>query len=69
MLPKINPTATEAWKSLQTHFSEMKNVHLKELFKKDPERFSKFSIADRDIIFDYSKNIITEQTIELLIQL
>ena len=69
MLPKINPTATESWRSLQVHFSEMKNVYLKELFKNDPERFSKFSVVDRDIVFDYSKNIINEQTVQLLLQL
>lgn len=51
------------------HFSEMKNVYLKELFKNDPERFSKFSVVDRDIVFDYSKNIINEQTVQLLLQL
>ena len=69
MLPKINPTVTESWRALQVHFSEMNNVHLKELFKTDPERFSKFSVADRDIVFDYSKNIINEQTVQLLLQL
>lgn len=69
MLPKINPTATEAWRSLQAHFLEMKNVHLKESFKNDQGRFSKFSVVDRDFVFDYSKNIITEQTIQLLLQL
>src|SRR6185503_5386683 len=69
MLPKIDPTSTAAWQSLKTHFSEMKNVHLKELFKNDPGRFSKYSIATRDIVFDYSKNIINEQSIQLLLQL
>jgi glucose-6-phosphate isomerase len=69
MLPKINPTITPAWRSLQAHFSEMKNVYMKELFKNDPDRFSKFSVTHRDLVFDYSKNIITSQTIQLLIQL
>jgi glucose-6-phosphate isomerase len=69
MLPKINPTSTNAWRSLQSHFSEMKRVHLKELFKNDPNRFSTYSITNRDIVFDYSKNIINEQTIQLLFQL
>jgi hypothetical protein len=40
MLPKINPTNTTAWKSLQEHFSEMKSEHIRELFKADPDRFS-----------------------------
>jgi glucose-6-phosphate isomerase len=69
MLPKINPSNTQAWKSLQEHFSEMKNEHIRELFKANPERFSKYSIANRDIVFDYSKNIINEKTIQLLLQL
>ena len=39
MLPKINPTNTAAWKSLQEHFSEMKNVHMRELFNQIPIAF------------------------------
>ena len=69
MLPKINPVTTTAWKNLQQHFSEMKKVQMKELFKNDPERFSKLSLHMDDILFDYSKNIITEKTIQLLLQL
>ena len=66
MLPKINPATTAAWKCLEEHFSEMKNVHMRELFKNDPDRFSKYSIATRDIVFDYSKNIINDKTLQLL---
>ncbi len=69
MLPKINPITTTAWKELQQHFSEMKNVHMRHLFKEDKDRFSKYSISSRDILFDYSKNIITDKTIQLLLQL
>jgi len=69
MLPKINPTETSAWKNLNQHFSEMKNVHMRELFKADPDRFSKYSVSSHDIVFDYSKNIINDKTIQLLLQL
>jgi glucose-6-phosphate isomerase len=69
MLPKTNPTSTNAWKTLHEHFSAIKNVQLKELFNSDPERFSKYSVINRDIVFDYSKNIITDKTIQLLLQL
>ncbi|MBC7888426.1 MAG: glucose-6-phosphate isomerase [Ferruginibacter sp.] len=69
MFPKINPTHTPAWQALQQHFEEMKNVHMKELFSADAERFSKFSIQTEDILFDYSKNIISQKTLELLLQL
>jgi len=69
MLPKINPTTTAAWKSLQDHFAEIRNIHLRELFKNDLDRFSKYSLSNRDIVFDYSKNIINDKTIQLLRQL
>jgi len=69
MLPEINPTNTAAWRSLQEHFSEMKNVHMRELFVQEPDRFLKYSLSNRDIVFDHSKNIINDKTIQLLIQL
>src|SRR6188508_787424 len=47
----------------------MKSVNIRELFKADPDRFSNYSIVNRDIVFDYSKNIISEKTIHLLLQL
>ncbi|MEO8762760.1 MAG: glucose-6-phosphate isomerase [Ginsengibacter sp.] len=69
MLPKINPTETGSWKQLQKHFEEMKNVHIKDLFKEDAGRFSKFSFAVPEIVCDFSKNIITDTTLRLLLQL
>ena len=69
MLLKINPTSTTSWKALEAHASSMKKVAIKNLFKADKERFQKFSLNSGDILFDYSKNIITEETLKLLIQL
>ena len=69
MLPTINPTSTNAWQLLEVHAQEMKKLHMKELFATDPSRFAKFSTCAEDIVFDYSKNIITDETIQLLIQL
>ena len=69
MFPKINPTNTKSWKLLQENYEEMKNIHLKELFKEDEDRFKKYSLSAQDIIWDYSKNIITDKTIQLLLQL
>lgn len=69
MLPKINPTTTTAWKALQEHFPEMRTVQMKELFRNDDDRFSRYSLVNRDIVFDYSKNIITDKTVQLLLQL
>jgi len=69
MLSKINPTTTSAWHQLQRHYDEMKQVHLRDLFQNDPDRFSRYSVSFNDILFDYSKNRITDQTIQLLLQL
>lgn len=68
MLPKINPTQTESWKELSNHYNVMKNVHMKDLFS-DSNRFEKYSIKFNDILLDYSKNRITDETKGLLIQL
>lgn len=69
MFPKINPTKTEAWKVLTTHQSDIKNVQMKDLFNSDPHRFQKMSIQHEDIFFDYSKNIITDETFNKLSKL
>ena len=69
MLPKINPTTTAAWSSLQNHFAEMKTTKMKDLFAADKERFNNLHTRFGDIIFDYSKNIITDKTLGLLLQL
>jgi glucose-6-phosphate isomerase len=68
MLPKINPTTTTAWQLLSDHFQEMKDVHLRDLFKKD-NRFQKYSLSVPDILWDYSKNIITDKTMQHLLHL
>lgn len=69
MLRSINPTQTKAFSSLENHYSVAKNWKMKELFNADNERFTKFSIAFENILFDYSKNIITDETKQLLINL
>ncbi len=69
MLPKINPTQTASWKLLQTHFEAMKHVRIKDLFTEDPERFANFSFALTGIVCDFSKNIVTDETLGLLLQL
>lgn len=76
MFPKINFTKTEAYKNLAQHFGSLSGLSnnsgkndLRALFAADPERFEKFSIAFEDILLDYSKNRITEETKALLIQL
>src|SRR6478752_6902315 len=69
MFPSVNPTTTRAWKNLQAHFENMQEVSMKELFATDPARFSKFSISTDDFVFDYSKNIITDVTLQQLFEL
>jgi glucose-6-phosphate isomerase len=69
MLKTINPTKTNAYSELLSHYTEAKNFKIKEMFNTDAERFSKFSIGFNDIVFDYSKNIITEETKQKLIAL
>ena len=69
MLNKIDPTTTKSWKKLSEHFEQMKSAHMRDLFAEDPKRFEKFSLYFNDILVDYSKNIITEETKELLIEL
>jgi len=69
MLPKINPTKTKSWKKLKEHYRVMKGRQMKSLFDRDPHRFSKFSARFGDITVDYSKNIITRETLRLLLGL
>src|ERR1700712_4374333 len=69
MFPKINPTTTAAWKALQQHHDEIKSVQMRQLFADDADRFNKFSILAEGLLVDYSKKIITEKTMQLLLQL
>ena len=68
-LPNINPTHTTAWKKLKEHYADMKNVSMKEMFAYDEARAEKFHIQWNDFLVDYSKNIISEETLTLLQEL
>lgn len=70
MMNTINPMHTEAWKALTAHFESAQDMDLKALFAADNTRFDKFSASfGHDILVDYSKNLITEETLELLFSL
>ena len=70
MLERINPTTTQAWFVLKKHFEEeMNRKQMKDLFAADPNRFETYSIKQDGVLFDYSKNIISEKTLQLLFQL
>lgn len=60
MLPSVQLKNTQAFQNLASHFEDTKDVQIKDLFSKDPQRFSNFSILWNDILFDYSKNRITK---------
>jgi glucose-6-phosphate isomerase len=69
MFPSIDFTQTSSYKYLVDHYITLNEKSLKDLFAEDPARFEKFSILFNDILLDFSKNRINEQTLALLIQL
>jgi glucose-6-phosphate isomerase len=69
MLSKINFTETQAYDYLIDHFVDITEIHLKELFENDKDRFKKYSVLFNDIFLDYSKNRINDKTMALLMQL
>ncbi|MEX1330454.1 MAG: glucose-6-phosphate isomerase [Desulfobacterales bacterium] len=69
MLPKTNPTLSRTWSKLEEHHRKIKDVNMKDLFLSDPERFNKFHIRFKEILVDYSKNRITDETLSLLLEL
>jgi hypothetical protein len=58
-----------SWKALSAHYDSMKDVTMKDMFANDPERFRKFHLEFEDLLFDFSKNRITEETMKLLYDL
>jgi len=66
---KESMTNTPAWKNLQSHYNEVKNDSIINLFKNNDDRFNEFSISWQDFLFDFSKNKISKKTIELLLEL
>jgi len=69
MLPKINPTSTQSWQKLISHRNDISNTEIKDLFAADKNRFENFSLNFEEILLDYSKNIITDETLKILIAL
>jgi len=65
MFSTINPTNTNAWKDLEVHAKEIKGLHLRKMFSEDPQRFEKFQLRHDKILFDFSKNLINEKTLDL----
>lgn len=68
-LQNTNPTKTLAWQNLQKRFQEMNTASMKEMFANDSTRTEKFHFQWNDFVIDYSKNIIDQETMSLLIEL
>ena len=68
-LAKINPTATASWTKLSLHFDEMKEVKMQDLFIENHDRAEEYHIQWNDFLIDYSKNIVSKKTMNLLLEL
>jgi len=68
-LENTDPTTSTSWKKLQEHYTHSKDLHLKDLFAADAERAKKFSLNWKTFLVDFSKNRITSETMQLLLQL
>jgi len=64
----MNPRET-AFNDLQQHFSKARQLNMRQLFEQDQDRFKKFSLQFEGILLDYSKNLVTEETMGLLLAL
>ncbi|CAA6815124.1 MAG: Glucose-6-phosphate isomerase (EC [uncultured Thiotrichaceae bacterium] len=62
-------TQSRAWQKLEKHRDEMQDFHCREAFAEDPKRFDKYHVYFRELLFDYSKQRITDETLDLLIEL
>ncbi|GHT42705.1 glucose-6-phosphate isomerase [Planctomycetales bacterium] len=62
-------TQSPAWQALKSHKTSLENKTMRQLFADDPKRFEKYSILFNGILFDYSKNRLTEETLKLLLNL
>ncbi|WP_109698014.1 glucose-6-phosphate isomerase [Chitinophaga deserti] len=69
MFPNVQPDATHAWQELEAHAVLMRETPMRDLFAGNPDRFKEFSLRLEDILFDFSKNIITGLTLHHLVEL
>jgi glucose-6-phosphate isomerase len=68
-LKATNPTTTNSWKKLQSHFDSIKSDRLKDLFSADAKRADELTVKWDDFYVDFSKNRITKETLDLLFEL
>jgi len=62
-------TKRSAWQALQTHYEQVRGLHLRKLFADDPQRGERMTVEAAGLFLDYSKNRITDETVKLLVQL
>ena len=62
-------TQSNSWLALTEHYSQIKDVHMRDMFADDEARFDKYSLKLNDILYDFSKNRINDKTVDLLYQL
>ncbi len=62
-------TGRPAWKALEAHYQQVRNLHLRQLFADDPKRGERLTLDAVGIYFDYSKNRVTDETLRLLVRL
>src|SRR5512138_1319055 len=60
---------TPEWRALQNHANQLQDTHLRDLFRSDPDRFANSSLVDRNLLFDFSRQRVTRETLSLLISL
>jgi glucose-6-phosphate isomerase len=64
------PQDLQSWRALREHYREdLRKRHLRALFGRDPERYTKFSVEAEGLLLDYSRNLVTRKTLPLLLQL
>ncbi|MBN6079348.1 glucose-6-phosphate isomerase [Aggregatibacter actinomycetemcomitans] len=69
-MQNINPTQTNAWKALTQHHAQRKNATIQQLFAQEKDRFAHYSLTfNNEILVDFSKNNLTQETLGLLRQL
>jgi glucose-6-phosphate isomerase len=69
MVGSQQPNETAAWRALATHYQQIKDVHLRQLFAEDPGRGERLTVEGAGLYLDYSKNRITDETVQLLLRL
>ena len=60
---------SNSWVALKEHYNKIKDIHMRDMFESDKNRFDKYSLKLNDILYDFSKNRINDETVELLYQL